>query len=126
METESTPKSARRRWMVILIGTVLLLGIGLYFVKDRLIESESESLLIHSDAPCRVNVDGDDLILPKPGMVSVKVAAGQHLVSAVSLEENVVWEDLVYVENGKELPVTIRLAAKVAAAKQNKSSLRIE
>ena len=126
METESTSKFARPRWIVILIATVLLLAIGLYFVKDRLIESESESLLIHSDAPCRVNVDGDELILTKPGMVSVKVESGQHLVSAVSLEENVVWEDLVYVDNDKELTVNIRLAAKVASAKQKKSPIKME
>ena len=117
-----------RRSLILLISIGLVLSLAIWFLLARtsLIKSRSESLLIQADAPCKVNIDGDEMVMAHPGMVSVKVPAGQHLVSAMSLEENIVWEDLVYVPEGKEVLVNIRLAAKVAAAKKSKLPVEVE
>ena len=117
-----------RRSVIILIGIGLFVSLAIWFllVKTSVIKTRSESLLIYADSPCIVNVDGDEIKILRPGSLTVTVTAGQHLVSAVSLEENVVWEDLIHVPKGKEITVPIRLSAKVTAAKQKRDPLRVE
>ena len=117
-----------RRSVIILIGIGLIVSLAIWFllVKTSVIKTRSESLLIYADSPCIVNVDGDEIKILRPGSLTVTVTAGQHLVSAVSLEENVVWEDLIHVPKGKEITVPIRLSAKVTAAKQKRDPLRVE
>jgi hypothetical protein len=117
-----------KRSLIILISSVLTLCVGFSFLlsKGSLLKSASPSLLIRTDAPCKVNVDGDEIIMAQAGMVSVTVTSGQHLVSAMSTEENIVWEDLIYVPDHQELVVNIRLAAKIAAAKQKNDPGKLE
>ena len=117
-----------RRFVIILIFAGLAIGLTVWLLstKGTVFKSRPESLLIQTDAPCKVNIDGDEMVLLQPGSVSIEVTSGQHLVSAVSMEENVVWEELVYVPKAKQVVVNIRLAAKINAAKQRKNPLVVE
>jgi hypothetical protein len=83
-------------------------------------EARLANLVVQTDAPCTLSVNGKDATpLPK-GITEVKVTAGQKLISCVSGEEKVSFEGQLEARSGQDTVLRISLAGKVDDLRRNR------
>ncbi len=79
------------------------------------------TLVVQTDAACTLSVNGKKVAqLDSGGITEVRVPPGQSLVSCLSREENIAFEDQVEARSGQNTVLRISLAQHVEAAQRSR------
>ncbi len=79
-------------------------------------------MVVRTDAPCALNMNGDALGKLPAGITKVRVSPGQKLVSCVSSEEKVSFEGELEARSGQDTVLRISLVSRVEEARSARAA----
>ena len=85
-------------------------------------EARQANLVVQTDAPCTLFVNGRETAQLPKGITEVKVSPGQKLVSCASSEEKTTFEDELEARSGQDTVLRIALAGKVAEVRNSRAA----
>jgi len=85
-------------------------------------EARQANLVVQTDAPCTLSVNGRETAQLPKGITEVKVSPGQKLVSCASSEEKTTFEGELEARSGQDTVLRIALGAKVAEIRRARAA----
>ena len=85
-------------------------------------EARLATVVVQTDAPCALTMNGDPLGLIQPGISKHRVPPGQKLVSCASNEERTAFDGELDARSGQEVVLRITLAGKVAGIRADRAA----